>query len=451
MAVTTNYLVTGNGITGSTANAVQALVSGAWSRRGNAPFLVKRKATLLSGWGGKVKSVANAADYCTRVFKPLECHTDRARVGIINCVAADLVNVRVSLGTSDTMPADLASLHGSTTTSGAILSNGALATGSAFTVLAGTSVTKPKITWSEWLDIRTVDRADGGTLPAVRVTIEIPTAGNPNRPAYDTATTRSGWESQGDLDTAPYGRCYKARNGASLGVTTPGSGSSTTWSDETIPFIIEYVPRGGTVGLTLCLFGDSTSEGTGADITGHGWLEEARALLSTMAAPVEVCNLAMASATLADVGDRIDAVASDLNAELAILQMFSSNGITAPNFTEASTAPTQRRATQRARAALAAAGTAVIGTPGIPLSASFKDLDAASAAVLNTHIAAIRGAAGSMPVIDTYGPMMGTTDADGQVSALSSAMADGAHPNTVGHRDLIAPKVVETLAQLLMS
>jgi len=31
MAVTTNYLVTGNGITGSTANAVQALVSGAWN------------------------------------------------------------------------------------------------------------------------------------------------------------------------------------------------------------------------------------------------------------------------------------------------------------------------------------------------------------------------------------------------------------------------------------
>ena len=29
MTVTTNYLVTGNGITGSTANAVQALVSGA--------------------------------------------------------------------------------------------------------------------------------------------------------------------------------------------------------------------------------------------------------------------------------------------------------------------------------------------------------------------------------------------------------------------------------------
>ena len=28
MTVTTNYLVTGNGITGSTANAVQALVSG---------------------------------------------------------------------------------------------------------------------------------------------------------------------------------------------------------------------------------------------------------------------------------------------------------------------------------------------------------------------------------------------------------------------------------------
>jgi len=43
MTVTTNYLVTGNGITGSTANAVQALVSGDGLRFRNGPILVAHR------------------------------------------------------------------------------------------------------------------------------------------------------------------------------------------------------------------------------------------------------------------------------------------------------------------------------------------------------------------------------------------------------------------------
>lgn len=437
------------GIDTAESAALQALVSGARNLGGNSPYLTKRKATILESWAGKIKSVANGADYCTRVFRTLECHTDRLRVGIVNCVAADLVNVRVSVGTSDTMPADLVTLHGSTTTSGAILSNGGLANSAAFTALAGVDVNKPKITWSEWFNTRTVDRADGGTLPAVRITIEIPTAGNANRPAYDTSTTRAGWESQGSATVAPYGRCYKARNGAGLGVTTPSAGSSAVFSDETIPFVLEYVPRGGVVPVSLVIYGDSISEGAGATIVGHGWADEARAVASTPTAPMGVCSMAMASATQSNYADRVESVAADLDAALAILAMFTPNGITAPNFTESSTAPTQRQANHRARVALASAGTAVIGFSGIPMEPALKDLDASSAAVLTTFIGQVRN--GNMPMIDAWGAMVGTADADGQFSCLPGSLADGTHPNSDSYKNKIAPAALIALRQFLIA
>lgn len=443
---TASYSTTGDQ---ATQAALQALVSGARNVGGMSPYLARRKQTVLECWAGKIKSVANGADYCTRVFRTLECHADRIRMGVINCVAADLVNVRVSVGTSDTMPADLASLHGSTTTGGAILSNGALTTGAAFTALAGTSVTRPKITWGEWMDIRTVNRADGGTLPAIRVTIEIPATGNPNRPAYDTASTRAGWESQGDAATAPYGRCYKARNGAGLGVTTPSAGSSTVWSDETIPFVIEYVPRDGVMPVSLTVYGDSIPEGSGGTPFGHGFIYEARARLSTLTQPMGVCMMAMASATQAEYADRVEAVSADLASEVAILGMLSPNGITAPTFSEASSAPAQRRANQRARAALAAQNALLIGFSGIPMEAAFKDLDAASVAVFNAYVDAVRN--GNMPMIDAWAAMAGKADAEGQINCIAGTLADGVHPNQVGHRDRIAPEAIRVLRQLLLA
>lgn len=406
--------------------------------------------TLKSCWMGKYKSVANGADYTTRVFQTLECHTDRIRVGIINPIAAALTNVRVSIGTSDTLPAALASLHGSSTTSGAILSNGGLATGSAFTVAAGVSADKPVITWSEWLDISTVDRADGGTLPLIRVSIEIPTAGNANRPACDTSATRDGWEAEGSSTVAPYGRPFKARNGAGLGVTTPSAGSSTVYSDETIPYVLEYMPRHGQ-GITLTVFGDSIIEGAGATVNGCGFPYIARAAVSTMSAPVGICCMAAASMQMDAMADRAEAVAATLLPELAMVSMFTPNGITAPNFTATSGARLQYKHNQRLRTALVAQDCALIGFSGIPMLAvapdsttGSKDLNSASVAVLNSFMAATLSSA--VPIVDAYTPMRGTPDAEGQVTMKLGTSADGLHPNDTGHALMAVP-----LASLLRS
>jgi len=74
MTVTTNYLVTGNGITGSTANAVQALVSGALNPKGlGAPVIVPPVSagsftiTEESGGTPTVEAVTINGEQCLRV------------------------------------------------------------------------------------------------------------------------------------------------------------------------------------------------------------------------------------------------------------------------------------------------------------------------------------------------------------------------------------------------
>ncbi len=56
MTVTTNYLVTGNGITGSTANAVQALVS-------EGGILVPSSRSALASDNGQTLELANGVTY----------------------------------------------------------------------------------------------------------------------------------------------------------------------------------------------------------------------------------------------------------------------------------------------------------------------------------------------------------------------------------------------------
>jgi len=67
MTVTTNYLVTGNGITGSTANAVQALVSGAWTPADTtvAAFLEAANAACV---GGGILKLSRGSTYYVRDF-----------------------------------------------------------------------------------------------------------------------------------------------------------------------------------------------------------------------------------------------------------------------------------------------------------------------------------------------------------------------------------------------
>ncbi|WP_349745230.1 hypothetical protein [Roseateles cavernae] len=401
-------------------------VSGAGIRRGQ---------TLKSCWQGKMISLATAgANHTSIYYRTLEAHTDRIRIGILNPVAAILTNVKVNVGTSNTLPGLNAALGGSSTN----ISGGTQVTSAAFDVAAGVSADAPGLTWSPWIDISTIDRIDGGTLPLVRILVEIPGASNANRPALSVARSRSGWENPANVG----GRVMKCRSEAQLGATTPGVLGSTAYADDTMPIIVEYAPRVGQ-GLTSTHFGDSLQEAVDSDIEGYGWQYMARERVSTLTSPVEICNLAAASTTTTEFRARAEQLLPLLAPELVVCAVFTPNGIVAPNFTDTGNARLMYRNTQAIKAACAAVNATFVGWSGVPMLAvapdittGYKDLNAAGATSLNAYMAAVLS---TSPVINAYGPLSGAADADGQVTLKTGSAAGNLHINASGHNLAAAP------------
>jgi lysophospholipase L1-like esterase len=403
---------------------------------------VFRPRPLRKCWQGRIKSLATSgANHTTRVMTVLEAPADRIRIGILNCVAAEIVNARVRVTATDTMLGLNTSLAGTLSGSVSVLT-------AAFNVAAGTDVHSPAITWSPWLDLGALDRIDGGTLPVYMIAVEIPGSGNANRPAWDDGgQTRAAWEDP----AATNGRPWKMRGDAVLGATTNSAGTSTAFFDDGIPFIIEYMPRIGSAPLTLTCYGDSITEGAGATVRGYGWPYLVQSAISSQSRPVEVCNLAMGSATMAQIASRIEATAPSLRPELAIVSAFSPNGVSAPTYSWASTARSQFQALQRALHGLSAVESAVVIFSGVPMlsqagepASGNKDLNAEGAANLNRYMGLVLSS--PWPTIDAYNPLAGPPDADGQITFGTGMTADGVHPSDAGHA-AIASAAQRAIAQ----
>jgi lysophospholipase L1-like esterase len=407
-------------------------------------FLKRTPMSLKKCFMGKVKSVAAGADHTTRVFTTLECHTDRVRVGIINPLAVALTNVKVGFGSSDRLPANGVSFASGSTADGGIQSNGAIANSAAFTVAAGTDVHATSVTWSPWVSINTINRVDGSPRPALRIAIEIP-AENANRPANDVnGLDRTGWENEGSATVAPFGRPWKARVGAGLGVTTATAGASTTWADDGVPFILEYIPRSGS-GVTETYFGDSLTEAAGASLPGCGWAQISQAALSTPENPIEICMLAAGATTSDQQCLRAEAVLPTLKSELVIASLTSPNNSAPPTFGETIAARLTFSRLQRIRWAAADVDAAFVGLMGGPWLSSGSDpaganeaYDTASIAVIESMLTRLY--ASNSPVLDSYSALSGGRAASGQMTFLTGTTSDGLHWNDAGNRIVASVK-----------
>lgn len=422
-------------------NAIRSMVSGAGlptASPSSNPLSIRlnaQRSVLSKCWQGRVKSVASGANHSTRVCTVLETHTDRIRIGVINCVAADLVGVKVNVASAPSLPAASSSLA----TPAAGGSGWVSAPLAADTVSAGTDTNAVSITWTDWVNVRTVDRTDGGTLPVLFVTIQAAST-IANLPKWN-ATNRSGWEDPGTATTAPYLRPFMARQQAVLAVDTTTAITSASFSGDCIPFVVQYVPREAD-GFTFMTLGDSILEGFGATVAGCGSVEIARAAVSTMSRPIEVCQMAVGSASAANMGTRATAVLASIAPELVYCSLQTPNSLTPPTVL-ASNISSMRINAQLARALAGANGARVLGFAGIPMlnddseaAGSGENYDT-TISLLNAHIDGYL--AGSMPVVDTYTPMRGVTDIDGQVRARVGVLADGLHPNDTGHALIAAP------------
>lgn len=402
---------------------------------GNDLIPIKRLSQALSKcWQGKITTVASGANYSNRVCTVLETHTDLVRIGILNSVASDLVGVKVAIASAPSMPGELASLD--TPASGG--SGWKACTLASDTVTAGTDANAVGITWTDWTACSTVDRTDGGTLPVLFVTVQLAST-IANRPSFNSSTSRAGWEAEGSATAAPYGRPWKSRSQAVLAVDTPTAINSTTYATTGIPFIIQYVPRNAN-GYTVLIAGDSLLEGVGATIAGHGSVEVARAAISSMQRPVELCSQAISSGTPTNWVSRQTVAIPSVKPEVVLLQLQSPNSWGPPtisNNPSTGNIQSMRQQVAKIRQIAGDNGATVLGWAGLPMlrdssesAGSGEDYDT-SISYLNDYIDAFM--AGNLPLVDSYTPTSGVTDADGQVRFKVGISADGLHLNDTGH------------------
>jgi hypothetical protein len=452
------YLITSNlatgtipavpptGISPAAAVAVNALVSSAGIPGATAASPLGMQVTRLNAalskcWQGRVKSAASGAITSTRVCTVLEAHTDRVRIGIINGLAATMTGIKVSVATAPTMPAASASLATPAAGgSGWVAANLVDAAGASTSdvVAAGVDLNEVAITWTDWVACSTVARDDGGTLPVFFVTIQAD-ATSANLCKW-SATTREGWEDEGSSTTAPYGRPFKVRQQAVSAVTTPTSINSTTITEDCIPFIIQYVPR-GTEGYTVMAGGDSILEGagTGLAIVGHGSVEYARAQVSTMRRPVEICCMAIGSANAAQYTSRLKVAVPQIKPELLYLSLTCPNNV-APSTLTASNITAMNASIGLARTYAGAVGTRVLGMAGIPMLRDDADpagVGSGEAYTTGYALWTANSAAnllGTLPIVNTLTPMSGVTDSNGQVRFPIGYSADGLHPSETGYQ-----------------
>lgn len=166
------------------------------------------------------------------------------------------------------------------------------------------------ITWLDWFSFPSQDRTDGGTLPVIHVRIEVPynSGANTTIPVYYTNdSTMASWESEGSAPTStvPYGRPYRMRVQATLGVTTVGNFTSTTLSFAGVPFVIQYIPKEQVEGITIAQLGDSIDEGNPpGGLKGNGIGLRIQRDHSTPERPIEHCLLTVAGGVSSRFGDR---------------------------------------------------------------------------------------------------------------------------------------------------
>lgn len=189
------------------------------------------------------------------------------------------------------------------------------------------------ITWFDWMTHFPLDATDSALCPLfIRVQSS---SSNANLPVVNW-TDLAGWESVGDETTAPYGRPYRTRVQAVLGIDTPANFTSTVFEGQTIPIAIEYVPFEHKNGLTAAVIADSNGEGTGPTLRNSNFLTRVQRDLSTPEYPIEIANLAMNGATSSRFALRAGNMLQQVSPEICFFQIGTTNSagsVTARVFT----------------------------------------------------------------------------------------------------------------------
>ena len=145
--------------------------------------------------------------------------------------------------------------------------NATFAGSSTVTLPAATSAADPTYTVSDWINIQSTPRVDGGALPLLYVRALTPLA-NTNAPLVGFGLGVSGWATKSD------GHIWAWRFQSGDFVTTPSGMTASTDPSGSPIAGVQYLTKSGAI-LSVAGFGDSITSAYLATIPGDSWLHKA--------------------------------------------------------------------------------------------------------------------------------------------------------------------------------
>jgi lysophospholipase L1-like esterase len=295
-------------------------------------------------------------------------------------------------------------------------------------VAMGGTTSRIAYTTTDWLQISSIDRTDGGILPLVAIRVYNSDVSATSLPVYGNGTDNfTNWETK---DTPK----WFSRKFTGDGVTTPANftgGTSATPISQSSIIGFQYLARGKVV--TVCGVGDSITEGRGTYL-GEGFIQPAcEALSQNMGIPVEYFNAGYSGQTMAAniasnfAGRALDILNSPLCPDVLVMPIGSPND-------EASTLTAagvnlQKRAMEILVNSCKEKGVALVLWTWLPANYAVLPRGATDSlrVAYNTEQIAYRDNMCDLSTLFT-----GALDVNSQWTMLYTA--DGIHPNNAGNQ-----------------
>lgn len=378
-------------------------------------------------------------------------HFDAVRIAIPNMSTGSVAGVKVAFGTSTALGAYSAVPAGNSssgTTSAAptpteVVSSAlnnfrlALFAGQASGTLPAAidaANSYPSWTWTDWTQVASVNRTDGGAGSILDLRIFIPVAAGSITSAY-TGGTNDSWAIWGREDLITGGRVMRVWNQDVDGVSSPASFTSATTRPNFVPCIVQYMSR--TTGQTLLVIGDSIAEASiGGTYTGNSSAWRAAKACKT---PTEVVHMTLPGGTSIQTTNRALPLLDELEVTHILSNTASVNnfGTTLGARVSGESGGTIGMLTNAARR-----NGARLGMYGfLPVANAAKGYGATdSHRVTANALARARAEQLGVTWLDLVGLFSGSTHASGQIEPNAAiANADGIHPNDAGYTAFIAP------------
>jgi lysophospholipase L1-like esterase len=375
-----------------------------------------------------VQAGSHGVNRNTHVELTTEVDFDSVRIILFSTQTSTQTGIAASLGVSaTTIGTTLAAMNAFAPSATVDVT---WAAASSVTQAAGTA-TAPSITVSDWMDISSIPRTDGGLFPLLHVRVYQPSA-NANISYRGSASDQAWRNTVSDGRTVQF--YYKDATDITTGMPTWTSGAAV--APRLVPFAIQYRARGQI--RTLGVIGDSISYGQGATNYGEGYTTLLHRALSISGRRVEFANFGWPGQTTTTFYNLFQSLvtAGILPAGYQLVHGFSPNDTSGTGTDlSASIIATARTQISKMIDTITTNGCVPYVANAMPENTAAKGWATDSLrTAFNTALAAYP----DTNIVDLSAPMSGNTTG-GQVQILGGlANADNLHPSDAGYAAIFA-------------